>query len=87
MGLDHGFFPESQLDVGTSTFVSVLLEKKKEKKKGNNLFCNACFVAGASQQRFGVETVMKWQKDKETSRGLFRMLSCLWLLPTRGVVA
>lgn len=77
MGLGHCFFPESQLAVVTSAFLfaSVLV------LKGSSPCCSACFVAAASQQSFGAEAVRKLQEDQGASRGLFRMLSCLWLLP------
>lgn len=48
VGLDHCFFPESQLDVATIIFLLFLFCLKK-KKKSNNLFCNALWLRPLSR--------------------------------------
>lgn len=85
VGLDHCFFPESQLDVATIIFLLFLFCLKKKKKKQQ--FILQCFVAEAAQQSFGVKVMTQRQKDKEASRGLFRTLSGLWSLPASWVAA
>lgn len=72
VGSHHCFFPESQLEQ-----YQVL----------------SCFCFGNSSLSVLILWLMplsrisgsrlKWQKDKEASRGLLRMLSRLWLLPQK----